>query len=353
MAGVFYFRLMVDYILVGLGLAGIALCEKLEENNKSFVVFDDSKEASSSVAGGMYNPVILKRFTPAWNAADQIKRIDPFYRNLEAKLNVKLDYKQSVHRIFQSVEEQNLWFEASDKPTLEPFLSRKIIQNKNTFVVAPFGFGEVLHSGRIDTALQLEKYSNYLQGQNKLIKSAFNYQNLQVSDVLEYNSITARHIVFAEGFGVKHNPFFKDLPLVGNKGELITIHAPQLKLETILKSSVFIIPLGDDLYRVGATYNWTDKTPRATGEAKQELLKKLDKIVTCPYKVKAHDAGIRPTVTDRKPLVGRHTVYENFYILNGLGTHGVMIAPYVAEQLFDFIEKDSALDAEINIKRFE
>ncbi|MEX2350499.1 MAG: FAD-dependent oxidoreductase, partial [Flavobacteriaceae bacterium] len=301
---------MVDYILVGLGLAGIAFCEKLEAHKKSYIVFDAGKEASSSVAGGLYNPVILKRFTPAWNAADQIKRIDPFYRNLESKLGVKLDYKQPVYRIFHSVEEQNLWFEALDKPQLEPFLSQKIHPNKNKVVVAPFGFGEVLHSGRIDTATLLEKYRDYLLKQDKLIENSFEHHKLQVSDALEYGSIKAKQIVFAEGFGLKHNPFFKNLPLVGNKGELLTIRAPELKLVTIVKSSIFIIPLGKDLYRVGATYNWKDKSVTTTKEAKEELLLKLDKIMKCSYEVVVQDAGIRPTVADRKPLVGRHPVYE-------------------------------------------
>lgn len=53
----------VDYIIVGCGLAGIAFCEQLRQNNKSFVVFDNSSQHSSTVAAGLYNPVILKRFT--------------------------------------------------------------------------------------------------------------------------------------------------------------------------------------------------------------------------------------------------------------------------------------------------
>ena len=63
-------------------------------------------------------------------------------------------------------------------------------------------------------------------------------------------------------------------------------------------------------------------------------------------------AGIRPTVKDRRPLVGRHSAHKNVYILNGLGTRGVMIAPYVASELFQFIENNKALDSEIDIKRF-
>ena len=65
-----------------------------------------------------------------------------------------------------------------------------------------------------------------------------------------------------------------------------------------------------------------------------------------------HVAGVRPTVKDRRPLVGRHSEYKNLYMLNGLGTRGVMIAPYVAKELFEFIENDEALDIEIDINRF-
>ena len=53
---------------------------------------------------------------------------------------------------------------------------------------------------------------------------------------------------------------------------------------------------------------------------------------------------VRPTVKDRRPLVGQHAEHKNLYVLNGLGTRGVMIAPYVAEQLFNFIENGKALD---------
>lgn len=51
---------MVDYLIVGAGLAGIGLAHTLRSKGRSFVVIDDGSQKSSSVAGGMYNPVILK-----------------------------------------------------------------------------------------------------------------------------------------------------------------------------------------------------------------------------------------------------------------------------------------------------
>lgn len=343
---------MKDYIITGLGLAGIAFCEELEKNGKSYIVIDNGTENSSTVAAGVYNPVILKRLTMPWEAGRQMQIIRPFYKNLEKKLNVKLDYRLPVYRIFNSVSEQNLWFEATDKPHLSVFLSPEIIPNNNPYINAPLGYGEVLHTGYIDTNVLITAYRKHLKDTGKLLTETFDYDKLNLTDSVSYKEIKASAIVFAEGFGMKNNPFFKELPMVGSKGEVLTIKAPQLKADTIIKSSVFIIPLGNDLYRVGATYNFKDKTTTCTEEAKNELLTKLKKMISCPFDVVHHKAGIRPTVTDRKPLLGRHKDFKNVALLNGLGTRGVLIAPYAASMLFAHLENDVPLPKEIDLGRF-
>ena len=73
---------MIDYLIVGLGLAGISFCEQLEGNSKTYRVIADKSQTSSVVAGGLYNPVILKRFTLAWNAKEQLEQALPFYEKL-------------------------------------------------------------------------------------------------------------------------------------------------------------------------------------------------------------------------------------------------------------------------------
>ena len=343
----------VDYIVVGCGLASIAFCEQLLNNKKTFVVFDDSSQQSSIVAAGLYNPVILKRFSEVWKAKEQLEIALPFYKQLEIKLNTKLDYQFSIYRRFASIEEQNLWFEAADNPKLEPYLSTKIISNTNESINAPYGFGEVCHAGRIDTSVLIESYKKYLSNESELINSSFQHDKLSIEiDGFQYNNIEADKVVFSEGFGLKRNPFFKDLPLNGTKGEVITIRALDLKLNMALKSGVFIIPVGNDLYKVGATYNWDDKTNAPTEEGKNELIEKLKMFVHCDFEVVNQKAGIRPTVKDRRPLVGRHKEHKNLYVLNGLGTRGVMISPYIAPQLYNLIEHNIALDHEVDIKRF-
>jgi hypothetical protein len=344
---------MVDYLIVGLGLAGISFCEVLERNNKSFKVISDDSQTSSVVAGGLYNPVTLKRFTLPWNAKEQLDLAIPFYAELEQKLNIKLDYKIPIWRRFASINEQNLWFEASDKTNLGLFIAPKIYSNHNPNIEAPYGYGEVLHTGRIDTAVLLAHFTQYLTDKNLMLKETFGFEALRLGDGhVEYRGLKAKKIVFATGFGIKKNPFFNYLPLNGTKGELLTIMAPALKEERVIKSSVFIIPLGQDLYRVGATYKWKDKSNAPTEECKQELLQKLNTFLKCPYEVVDHVAGIRPTVSDRKPLVGRHPEHQNMYLLNGLGSRGVMIAPMASRKLYGFIENNVAIEPEMDLSRF-
>ena len=81
-------------------------------------------------------------------------------------------------------------------------------------------------------------------------------------------------------------------------------------------------------------------------------MNKLNTIISCDFEVVDHVAGIRPTVKDRRPLVGVHSIYSKLFVLNGLGTRGVMIAPYVAQALYNSIEHHMPLDKEIDIKRF-
>ncbi|WP_435623487.1 NAD(P)/FAD-dependent oxidoreductase [Flagellimonas sp.] len=344
---------MVDYLIVGCGLAGISFCETLERNGKSFHVVSDSSQQASWVAGGLYNPVILKRFTMAWNAREQMDLAMPFYEVLEEKLKVKLDYKLRVLRLFASVEEQNGWFVAADRPNLEYFLSPDIQQNQNPRIHAPLGFGEVRYTGRIDTRTLLTVYAEYLMQKGQFTSETFDFSHFRtLSGHFCYKSITAKQIVFADGYGLKNNPFFNYLPLNGTKGELLTIKAPDLKEESVIKSSVFIIPLGGDLYRVGATYKWKDKTNLPTEESKMELLIKLDTFLKCDYEVVDHVAGIRPTVADRRPLVGSHPTHKNIYCLNGFGSRGVLIAPYASGQLFDCIENGEPINPEMDLARF-
>lgn len=344
---------MIDYIIVGSGLSGISFAEMALKHNKKILIIDDKSQNSSRIAGGLYNPVILKRFSEVWQAQEQLQVMNEFYENIESKLNIKFNFQLPILRKFFSIEEQNNWFAASDKKKLAPFLSTKLICTKYNGIDSPYNYGEVLHTGYVNTALLLNSYKEYLLQNNILSEQFFDYGLIEFFDyAIQYKNIDTRHIIFAEGFGLYKNPFFSYLPLDGTKGELFIIKAPDLDLDVIVNTSVFILPLGNALFKVGATYNWKDKTDIPTQEGKEELLERIKEIIICDFEIVEHFAGVRPTVKDRRPLIGTHHSNKSLHILNGLGTRGVMLGPSMAKDLFNSIENGIPLNPEIDIQRF-
>ena len=344
---------MLDYLIIGSGLAGISFSEMALQNGKSILVMDNSSQNSSKIAAGLYNPVILKRFSEVGQAKEHLLVMKEFFSVLEKKLNSQLDFKTPILRKFFSVEEQNNWFAASDKVNIGPYLSTRLITKKYESIDSPFGYGEVLQTGYVDTALLLEKYKNYLITNQLFLEESFDYGLLQEeTDGIRYKDIQARHIIFAEGFGMHANPYFQHLPLDGTKGELLIIKAPLLDLDVILNTSLYILPLGNDLFKIGATYNWDDKTALLTEAGKNELVQRIKEIITCDFEIMEHHAGVRPTVKDRKPLIGTYEHHNSIHILNGLGTRGVVLGPAMAKALFENIEYQKPLDRFVDIKRF-
>lgn len=343
----------VDYLIVGGGLAGLSFAFQCQKNNVSFVLIDGQLRSSSKVAGGMYNPIILKRFTAVADAQKQLDVALPMYKELESWLNCTFLHAMPILRKFASIQEQNDWFLACDQPALQAYLNPELHKATVQHMASAYGFGEVYSSGFVDVPFFVQRYQDFLKESDLMRTQVIDYKNIESTELgVRYEDLYAQHLVFAEGFSLNQNPYFSELPLDGTKGELLLVHIPQLKLKKIIKSGVFLIPYGHDLYKVGATYNWSDKTDTTTEEGKKELLEGLTSLIDCPYEIVAHWAGVRPTVKDRRPLIGTHYAHKNVHLLNGLGTRGVLMGPYLAQELFEHLQRNTSLTAGHDIARY-
>ena len=113
-----------------------------------------------------------------------------------------------------------------------------------------------------------------------------------------------------------------------------------------------MMPVSEKRLRVGATYSWDPLDWNATKEATDELESKLKALLKIPYTIKSVIAGVRPSVRDRRPLVGVHPEYSNVALLNGLGTKGVTLAPFFSNELVQHLENGKELNPLVNIKRY-
>ncbi len=335
-----------ETVIVGWGLAGAVLAWQLYFSKKSFKVKDSLENHSTRAAAGLVNPVVFKRLTKSWNADILMPSADALYSKIEALLNLKLLSRQPIFRIFASTEEENNWSAKEGDDRFESYLFTPTSAECPSVsqVEYPYGIGGVKTIGNLDTVLFLEASKSFFIEQHIHFDAGF-FKTSQMDPQLNY--------VFCEGVGALNNPLFNYLPLKPTHGETLVIETEDLDFDKTLNKNMFLMRLSNRTYKIGATYNWELNEPIVTDAAETELIERLESFTSFKYKISDHQAGIRPTVIDRKPLLGIHPVQENAFIFNGLGTKGVMIAPFYAQHLLDFIFHAEELEKEVNIERFE
>jgi len=344
----------VNTLIVGFGIAGLSYAEQLRRHQKKFVVIAPEEESASLLAAGIVNPTVLKRFKPVWKAQEFLQYAEAFYTNLQNKIPAKFFFSLPIFRIFNDVREQNEWIHAATLPILKNFLNPNLqIENTPTGIHAPFGMGEVYHTAKIDNKALVSHYRNKLiPGQ--FISQNIKHQTLEIfPDFVKYENIKADNLVFCEGYQGVKNPFFNYLPLVGSKGQILTIQCDQLQQEVIFKGPIFLSPMGEHKFWVGATFERNDKSTTVSKKGSTWLLDKLHQFLKLPFQVIEHKAQIRATVIDRRPLLGKHPQHHRLYILNGVGTRGVLQSPLLSHWLYQHIENHQNLLPEVDIKRFE
>lgn len=344
-----------DYIVVGFGIAGMSITYQLKRAGKSVLVIDGNIIKASHVAAGMFNPVILKRFSLAWRADELLTYAKVFYNDLSNYLSFNTCENLSIYRRFHNVEEQNNWFSAIDNPRLSQYLSPYLKKEATNAIEAPFQYGEVMQTGRFLVKEAFDHFRQKLVEENSFLNEEIDFTSLYINDQeVLVNGYTASRVIFCEGHQMLNNPFFNYLPLSTNRGAYLVFRSEGMLLNVAIKSHFFLIPLGNHTYKFGATYqnHLQIKNGSDSELEKNTLINELEKLINVPYQIVDFVVGVRPTVKDRRPLVGKHPKYNRLFVFNGLGTRGVTLAPDTSRRLFDYLENSIDLLPEINIDRY-
>lgn len=344
-----------DFFVLGQGIAGSLLAWELEKRGHQVAILDQHLAgAASRVASGMWNPITFRLLLKSWRADEVLPVAMSYYTEICQHFQGDWLHPLPIHRVFPNQEGQMMWQNKQTDPDYRQFIGEMTSNvNLNDGLPYPHGYGEVLNSGWLEINPLLQAIRAHFMAKNALFEAEFDYQDLKIAaDSVEWQGHQAQKIIFAEGSRLAQNPWFQWLALKPAQGDVLTLHIPGLKLEAVYNTGFFLLPLGNDLYRLGATYEWDILDPYPTAKGKQELLDKLATVYIGPYEIIDHQAGIRPAVADRRPLLGLHPEHKSLAVFNGMGTKGVLLAPYFTLQMASFLEGKGEIETEVNINRF-
>ncbi|WP_461642889.1 NAD(P)/FAD-dependent oxidoreductase [Labilibaculum euxinus] len=342
------------FLIVGQGIAGSLLAYDMYRAGLNFtIVASPDERAASNVAAGMYNPIVFKRLTKSWMVDDVLPVMTKIYQDLENDLGCRFLFPMDIMKPLAD-NEKKMWEERMEDASFSDYIvgmeSNSIGKGFKDFDF----YGQVTNSGYLLLDKLLKKLRKFFKSKGLLVEANFKYKDIGFIDGgITWHGISAETIVFCEGHHAAENPYFKGVGFNPTKGELLEIECEGLSEDYIFNKNLFVMPLGKNRFKIGATYDWKNRNEELTLEARKDLLGRLDNLISLPYTVVNHWAGIRPTVIDRRPVLGTHPFHKHVAIFNGLGTKGVMLAPYFAREMVRFLSvNDYPLAKEVDIRRF-
>lgn len=300
------------------------------------------------MAAGFINPVTGKWMTQSWKIDTLSPKAKALYQNIEQALGINVYQDLPIRRYFINKDDPIRARRRIKNPRyanyFHPILEKG---NEPNGIIDGFGSIRIRQGSWVNVPSLIQNLKRYFKSQDKLIEASFDTSQLKKEGAYwNYRGIQAKNIVFCQGIHAQENPFFKDIPIIPVKGDVLDIRLKGIQLPQGLyykKRWLHSLKLenGSSLYRLGATYDVgnTEATPSLS--AKDSLVENLKDMLgsNLPFEIEAHRSGIRPTTHDAKPLLIKHPVHSSLYAINGLGSKGSAIAPYLSELFIDQIEK--------------
>lgn len=350
----FFASVQVDYLIIGQGISGTFLSYELLKAGKSLMVVDkyDSTTASR-VASGMINPVTGRRLARTWIIEDLLPFAEGAYAEIGEFLGIEAARQVRILNFHATEQMSSAWYDRVDEG--EEYLQHL----HDAHLWEPYfnfnhGIGVTDPCFKVDLDKLLPVWRIYLKGKESLLEEGFSINDCEIGEKgINYKGVLAEKIIFCDGVAGSTNPYFKNLPFALSKGEAITVNIPDLPQGDIYKQGMNLVPLGDDKFWVGSSFEWNYPHAKATEDFRQKVITLLDKWLKLPYEIVDHQASIRPGCMERRPFVGMHPLHPRVGIFNGMGTKGCSLAPYFAHQFTEHLLHGKEIHPKAHITRYE
>jgi len=318
-------------LIVGQGLAGTVLGWTFERAGIAFEIADAGHAcAASRVGAGIINPITGQRLVKSRGVDALLPRALDVYRSMEARWGVPLVRAMRVRRFFKDDRERRVFAEKAASGELAPYAGAADAE----------GFW-IEGAARIDTAALIATARARWRSEGRLREER-----------VDPRSALARHdvVILCTGADDCDGRAWGGAGCLRAAGEILTLAVGGLAPDVILNRGHWVLPTAPGVARAGATYAHGDADAAKEEAALTESAAAL--LAGRPFVVMGRESGVRVTTPDRYPLAGRDRREPRLGIFNGLGSKGVLLAPWLAHQWVNHLTEAVPFDAAVDSGRF-
>lgn len=347
----------LDLLIIGQGLAGTALAWQSHWAGLQFAVIDRNEAVTSSkIAAGLMTPITGQRLTTSWRWSELWPVAIDFYRHVERVTRRRFFRSTSMVRTLANLDEIEL---IKERLRADDFYGS--VRQPPQPELHPAAFTQTLGSFEMHDGGQLH-VTDYLAASREFFQQQQTYctADLDIENEIDLHDggvklprlqLSAERLVFCQGHAGSNNRWFGAVPFHPAKGEILTVRIPGLKEDRVLHGGVWIAPIGDEHFRVGATYDWSRFDNIPTPEGRGEIETRLREWLRLPFTVEDHHAAVRPILRAPIPLLGFHPRWPQLGYFNGLASKGSLMAPFFARHLVRVMTGEETIDPTMDVGR--
>ena len=321
--------------IVGSGLSGSIIANKLAKNNNYRVAVFDSKEnkTSSSPNAAMYPKLALGK-----DPRSQFVFQSYFYAASYYSQNIP-EFNNEGIIFLSSNENKKDWI-------------KRFLKFKRNDIAHQISKDEVYELTGIDQDYSGLKFkTGGCLSPNEICKYQLTHNNIEYKnnfyfesfEVNEHNKITINflnkesqenydYLILALGTGIKK--FIPSLNIL--KGSLIALKSNKFeKVKIPINHSGYILPAKDGFSWIGSSHQ---KNVLSIDQEKsdEEILNNLNSLLHSEIsssEIGKRWSGDRVTTPNKLPICGTYKNYSNIFLIGGLGSRGLTYAPALAEYI--------------------
>ncbi len=317
--------------IVGQGIAGSLLAWACERKGIECEIIDRGHaEAASRMGAGLVSPLTGQRLVPTWRFPEWAERARGLYGELEAELGLALVRPMRLRRLYRTAQQRERMEAKLGVPEVAAWVESADAQG--LWLRGAF---------QVDTARLIAGLRQRWLGKGWLTERS-----------VDGDEPSARATIWCVGAGVQET----DLAAAKwelSKGEILTGRLVGLKEDVLLNDGQWVLPIGSESVRVGATFNRNDLRLVPSAAAEIELRAAAERLGGRPIESGEMGVGLRVNVADRRPVVGWRDDAKRWGIFAGLAAKGALWAPILAEQWAADGLMGGALEGEVSPARFQ